>query len=144
MTIKQISLFIENKPGHLGAICRTLADARVNIVTLSLADTQQFGIVRLIVDDWEKANAVLNGAGFVVNVRDVMAVVVNDEPGGLAALLDVIGKAGVNIEYMYAFADHLGQQAVLVFRFDDLARADQALADAGIQVLSPGDILNLR
>ena len=71
MTIKQISLFLENKPGHLASICKALADAKINIVTLSLADTQQFGIVRLIVDDWEKADAVLKAAGFAVNVRDV-------------------------------------------------------------------------
>ncbi len=94
MTIKQISLFLENKPGHLGAICRTLADARINIVTLSLADTQQFGIVRLIVEEWERAQQVLEQAGYIVNVRDVVAATVRDEPGGMAVLLDTIHAAG--------------------------------------------------
>lgn len=144
MTIKQISLFIENKPGHLGAICQTLTDAGINIVTLSLADTQQFGIVRLIVADWEKARDVLAKAGFVVNVRDVLAVAVRDEPGGMTELLDILGKGGVNIEYMYAFAAHLGEEAVLVFRFDDLEKAEKILADAGRTILDPGTILKLK
>jgi hypothetical protein len=144
MTIKQISLFLENKPGHLASICKALADAKINIVTLSLADTQQFGIVRLIVDDWEKADAVLKAAGFAVNVRDVLAVGVRDEPGGMTALLAIIEKAGVNIEYMYAFAAHVGSEAVLVFRFDDGAKAEKALADAGVQILPPSEALKLR
>ena len=144
MTIKQISLFLENKPGHLASICKALADAKINIVTLSLADTQQFGIVRLIVDDWEKAGAVLKAAGFAVNVRDVLAVGVRDEPGGMTALLAIIEKAGVNIEYMYAFAAHVGSEAVLVFRFDDGAKAEAALAQAGVQILSPAEVLKLR
>ena len=144
MTIKQISLFLENKPGHLASICKALADAKINIVTLSLADTQQFGIVRLIVDDWEKADAVLKAAGFAVNVRDVLAVGVRDEPGGMTALLAIIEKAGVNIEYMYAFAAHVGSEAVLVFRFDDSVKAEKALADAGVQILPPSEALKLR
>ena len=140
MTIKQISLFLENKPGHLGAICRTLADARINIVTLSLADTQQFGIVRLIVEEWERAQQVLEQAGYIVNVRDVVAATVRDEPGGMAALLDVIHAAGVNIEYMYAFAFRRGEEAVLVFRFDNADKAVAALKAAGLNVLGSVDL----
>jgi len=140
MTIKQISLFLENKPGHLNAICRTLADAGINIVTLALADTQQFGIVRMIVEDWERARQVLETAGFVVNVRDVVAAAVADQPGGMARLLDVIQQAGVNIEYMYAFAFRRGQEAVLVFRFDNPARAVDALKAAGLNVLGGVDL----
>ena len=135
MTIKQISLFLENKPGHLNAICRTLADAGINIVTLSLADTQQFGIVRMIVEDWARARQVLEAAGFVVNVRDVVAAAVADQPGGMARLLDVIQQAGVNIEYMYAFAFRRGREAVLVFRFDQPEQAVAALKAAGHNVL---------
>jgi hypothetical protein len=135
MKIQQISLFLENKPGHLNAICRTLSEARINIVTLSLADTQQFGIVRLIVEDWQRAKGVLEQSGYVVNVREVVAVTVADRPGGLAELLDVIGTAGVNIEYMYAFTFHHGQEAVLVFRFDEPDRAIGALHAAGRNVL---------
>jgi len=135
MKIKQISLFLENKPGHLNAICRTLAEAGINIVTLSLADTQQFGIVRLIVEEWQKAKDVLEAAGYVVNVREVVAAAVSDRPGGMAEMLDIIGKAGVNIEYMYAFTFRHGKEAVLVFRFDNPDRAIEALKDAGRDVL---------
>jgi hypothetical protein len=135
MKIHQISLFLENKPGHLNAICRTLADAQINIVTLSLADTQQFGIVRLIVEEWQKAKEVLEGAGYVVNVREVVAASVADKPGGMAEILDIIGKAGVNIEYMYAFTFRHGKEAVLVFRFDNPDRAIEALKAAGRGVL---------
>ncbi len=135
MKIQQISLFLENKPGHLNAICRTLADAQLNIVTLSLADTQQFGIVRLIIEDWKKAKDVLEKAGYVVNVREVVAAAVPDRPGGMAEILDVIGKAGVNIEYMYAFTFRHGEEAVLVFRFDNPDRAIDVLKAAGRNVL---------
>jgi len=136
MKIQQISLFLENKPGHLNAICRTLSESRINIVTLSLADTQQFGIVRLIVEDWEKAKRVLEAAGYVVNVREVVAATVKDAPGGMAEILDVIQGAGVNIEYMYAFTFKHGDQAVLVFRFDNPDKAAAALKAAGHDVLS--------
>jgi len=144
MTIKQISVFMENKPGHLASICRTLAAAGINIVTLSIADTQQFGVVRLIVDDWEKARDTLAAAGIAANIRDVLAVGVRDEPGGMTALLEKIEKSGVNIEYMYAFAAHIGKEAILVFRFDDLEKAEKALSDAGVQVIAPEQILKLR
>jgi len=140
MKIQQISLFLENKPGHLRAICRALADARVNIVTLSLADTQQFGIVRLIVDDWQRARATLEQAGFVVHVREVVVVTVPDRPGGLADLLESIEKNGVNIEYMYAFAARREDQAVMVFRFDDPDKAIAALQSAGREVLAGSEL----
>lgn len=142
MTIKQISLFLENKPGHLSAICRTLAEARINIVTLSLADTQQFGIVRMIVEEWARAQQVLEAAGFVVNVRDVVAVAVSDRPGGLAALLDAIQAADVNIEYMYAFSFRRGEKAVMVFRFDQADNAVAALKIAGHDVLGGVDLFD--
>ena len=135
MKINQISLFLENKPGHLNAVCRTLAEAQINIVTLSLADTQQFGIVRLIVEEWQKAKTVLEQAGYVVNVREVVAATVPDRPGGMAEVLDAVSQAGVNIEYMYAFAFHHGTEAVLVFRFDNPDRAIEALKAAGRNVL---------
>lgn len=140
MKIHQISLFLENKPGHLNAICRTLADNTINIVTLSLADTQQFGIVRLIIEDWAKAQRVLEKAGYVVNVREVVAATVPDRPGGMAEILDVVSAAGVNIEYMYAFTAKHGKSAVVIFRFDNPDTAIQALKDAQQDVLSPVDL----
>lgn len=135
MKINQISLFLENKPGHLSGICRTLAQNNINIVTLSLADTQQFGIVRLIVEDWQRAKDVLEAAGHIVNVREVVAATVADRPGGMAEILDLIGGAGINIEYMYAFTFRHGSESILVFRFDNPDKAIQVLQDAGRDVL---------
>ena len=128
MTVKQISIFLENKPGRLSGICRTLADAGVSISTLSLADTADFGIVRMIVDDHAKGVAALSGAGFTVKETDVVKATVPDRPGGMAELVAKLDKAGVNIEYSYAYALGGTDQAVLVFRFDDNAKAEAALA----------------
>ena len=137
MTIKQLSLFMENKPGHLASICKTLAATNVNIVTLSLADTQQFGIVRLIVNDCDKARDALSKAGFAVNVRDVLAVGVPDEPGGMARLLDIIGAAGVNIEYMYAFLGGKDvEHAYMIIRVGNADQEEAKLASKGLKILT--------
>ncbi len=127
MKFPQISIFIENRPGHLIAPCRLLAAAGINIVALSLAETQKYGILRLIVRDWQKAREVLEANGFRVSVTDVLAVQVQDRPGGLVAVLEPIVAAGLNVEYMYAFATKMGDEAVLVFRFEDPDAALQAL-----------------
>ena len=140
MRIRQISIFLENKPGQLSTICRDLAEAKINIVTLSLADTSDFGIVRMIVDDHEKAKAVLTDRGHAVNVREVIAVCVPDRPGGMAEVMQVLDAAGANIEYSYAFAFHEGEKAVLVFRFDDNAKAETALKKAGYTTLGEEEI----
>ena len=142
MHIRQISIFLENKPGQLAALCRDLADADINIATLSLADTSDFGIARMIVDDHEKARQVLGGKGHTVNVREVVAVCVPDRPGGMAEVMQVLDKAGANIEYSYAFAFHKGEKAVLVFRFSDNALAEHALAEAGFLTLNEQDVLD--
>ena len=135
MRIRQISMFLENKPGQLSAACRTLAESDINIATLSLADTSDFGIVRMIVDDHEKAKQVLSEKGHVVNVREVIAVCVPDRPGGMAAVMQVLDRSGANIEYSYAFAFHKGEKAVLVFRFSDNDRAEAALKAAGLTTI---------
>ena len=140
MRIRQISIFLENRPGQLSAICRDLADAGINIATLSLADTADFGIVRMIVDDHEKAKSILTEKGHVVNVREVIAVCVPDRPGGMAEVMQVLDKAGANIEYSYAFAFHRGEKAVLVFRFDDNAKAESALKAAGYTTLGENEV----
>ena len=142
MVIRQISIFLENKPGQLSAICQALADAEINIATLSLADTSDFGIVRMIVDDHEKAKAVLTDKGHVVNVREVVAVCVPDRPGGMSEVMQVLDKSGANIEYSYAFAFHKGEKAVLVFRFADNHKAEQALAEAKYVTLSESELKN--
>ena len=133
-------MFLENRPGQLSAICQALADADINIATLSLADTSDFGIARMIVDDHEKAKAVLSEKGHVVNVREVIAVCVPDRPGGMAEVMQVLDKAGANIEYSYAFAFHKGEKAVLVFRFSDNDKAESALKTAGYTTLGEEEI----
>jgi hypothetical protein len=141
MQLRQISIFLENKPGQLSQICRDLADAGISITTLSLADSSDFGIVRMIVDDHEKAQNVLTGKGHVVNVCTVVAVAVPDTPGGMAGVTAVLDSVGVNIEYSYAFAFHAGEKAVLVFRFTDNAKAEAALSGAGYTTLSESEVL---
>ena len=143
MKIHQISLFLENKPGHLKAISDTLSQAGINILTLSLADTQQFGIVRLIVQDWGKAKKELEAAGHAVNIREVVAATVPDRPGGFAEVLSTLDGSGVNIEYMYAFSYHQQSDAIMVFRFDDPDRAISALTAAGYTILDEQGMLSL-
>jgi phenylacetic acid degradation protein PaaD len=140
MKIHQLSIFLENKPGHLDAACKALSVAGISILTLSLADTQQFGILRLIVKDWEKAKSVLEAKGFVVNVTEMVATEIMDEPGGLQRILAVVDTAGLNIEYMYAFAYRRENAAVLLFRFDKPDDAIRALKKAGIGVLGKVDL----
>ena len=141
MKIQQIAVFLQNKPGHLSGICKTLKDNGINIVTLSLADTQQFGILRLIVKDWQTAAKKLEEAGYLTQLREVVAVEVRDEPGGMFAVLDAVGKAGVNVEYVYAFTFHKNAaSAILVFRFDDPDKALAALQSSNINVLSNIDL----
>jgi hypothetical protein len=137
MRIPQLSLFLENRPGRMIAPCKLLADAGINIVTLSLADSEQFGVLRLIVREWQRAREVLEAAGCVVAVTEVLAVEVADKPGGLVELLTLFEQAGINVDYMYAFSARLGDRAVLVFRFDDLDAAITALTRAGINPVSP-------
>jgi hypothetical protein len=142
MNIQQLSLFVENKSGGLVAPCRVLADWGINIVTLSLADTQRYGILRLIVEDWQNARKALTEAGFVVNVTEVLAVEVADRPGGLSELLATIEASKTSIEYMYAFTYGGGGKAVMVFRFDDMERAAAALRQAGVSLVTPVDLFS--
>jgi len=143
MKLNQLSVFLENKPGQLGIPGRALAEAGLNILTLSLADTQQFGILRLIVRDWEKAKAILEKAGCVVNVTEVVAIEVADRPGGLADVLEIIEKASLNIEYMYAFTFRRGDKAVIVFRFDDPDAAIALMQSKGINVVGNIELYQL-
>jgi hypothetical protein len=142
MKIRQLSLFLENRQGQLRVPCKVLGDAGIDILTMSLADTQQFGILRLIVKDWEKAKRALEGAGVVVNVTDVLAIDVPDRPGGLASVLESFEKAGLGIEYMYALAAsrERGKYATLVFRLDDPDRAAKLLGPAGVKLLSSEEL----
>lgn len=140
MKLTQVSVFLENKPGRLSEPCRTLAEAGINILTISLADTQQFGILRLIVRDWQKAKAVLEGAGFVVNIAEVVAIEVEDRPGGLHDILEIIEQCGINVEYMYAFTFRKGDKAIIVFRFEHPDQAFKHLSGRGLKVLESAEL----
>ncbi len=140
MKIQQLSIFAENKPGHVAGPCRMLAEQGVNIRALSLADTQKFGILRLIVSDVAKATKALEAAGHVVKTTEVIAVQVSDEPGGLAQVLAALEGSPTNIEYMYAFPFGHQGKAVLIFRFDDPDAAIKVLQAKGVAVL-PGDLI---
>ncbi|MCL2304471.1 MAG: ACT domain-containing protein [Planctomycetaceae bacterium] len=127
MKIKQISLFLENKPGRVAGACRILADAGINIETMSLADTEQFGILRLIVQDWKKAVQVFEQHGIVVKLTDVIALQVPNKPGGLADLLGLLDQAQLNIEYTYTIFCGKQETSTLIFRFNDSETAIQTL-----------------
>jgi hypothetical protein len=140
MKIHQLSLFLENKPGRLMEPCRLLAGAGISIRTLSVADTHQFGILRMIVSDWQTATALLKEAGCVVNVTEVLAVEVPDRPGGLAGILEIFEDSGINIEYMYAFTFGRQGRAVLIFRFDKPDDAIARLQAAGVNVVESVEV----
>jgi hypothetical protein len=141
MKIKQLSLFVENKPGHLLAPCRLLADHHIDLRALSVADTQHFGVLRLIVAEPDQAAKLLEDKGFVVKTTEVLAVEVEDRPGGLARVLAALEGSPLNIEYMYAFPFGHDDRAVLIFRFDDPDAAIARMQAAAISVLSTTEIL---
>jgi hypothetical protein len=143
MKVEQISIFLENKSGRLADVAGVLAQAGVNIRALSLADTTDFGILRLIVNDTEKAKQVLKNCGFTVGKTEVIAVEVSDRPGGLAAILGVMKDNGINVEYMYAFVQKSGGNAIIIFRFDELEKAIDTLQKAGIRILKGEEVYAL-
>jgi len=136
MKLHQLSVFLENKPGQLKAVCEALAAANLNIRTMTLADTKEFGIVPMILRDWEQAQAVLQAAGFVATSSEVLALEVMDQPGGLAEVLNSIDDAKLNVEYMYAFTFGRDDKAILIFRFDNPDAALERLRERGINVIS--------
>jgi hypothetical protein len=136
--VEQISVFLENKSGRLSEVTRALGAGGVNVRALTLADTTDFGILRLIVDDNAKAVELLKKQGFTVGTTSVVAIEVPDRPGGLADILDRIGQAGLNVEYMYAFVERRSDNAVVIFRFDETEKAIAVLQKAGVSIL-PGE-----
>jgi hypothetical protein len=135
MKVEQISIFIENKSGRLAEVASVLGEAGINIRALSLADTSDFGILRLIVNDSEMAKQILKEKGFTVGKTEVVAIEVPDRPGGLSEILHVLDKDGINVEYMYAFVERCGGNAVIIFRFDETDKAIQCLVEKGFSVL---------
>ncbi len=143
MKVQQISVFIENIPGRLAEVTKVLGNAGVNIRALSLADTSDFGVLRLIVDKIDRAKEVLAEHQFTVTKTDVVAVEVPDRPLGLAGILQRLDAAGVTVEYLYAFVERMGENAVIIFRFDNVDEAVKVLQGAGIEILPGERIYNL-
>jgi hypothetical protein len=143
MRVEQIAVFLENKSGRLAEITRILAENEINIRALSVADTADFGILRLIVDKVDLAKEVLRAGGFTVGKTNVVAVEVPDRAGGLASVLKVINEVGLNVEYMYAFVNKSGANAVLIFRFDEMDKAIAVLQEKGFALLTGAQICAL-
>ncbi len=139
--IQQLSIFLENRVGRLAEVTRVLGEAGIDILAISVADTADFGILRLIVDDVEKASGALKTHGTVCTVNPVSVVPVAGVPGGLAKVLQVIHDSGLNVEYMYAVSQRAIQDPVMVFRFPHPEEAEKAFADAGIEQLTLNELL---
>lgn len=140
MFIKQLSIFVENRKGGLAEILSELGEKGIDICALALADTTDFGILRLIVNDSARAEEILREHGVAVKINNVLGIAVDDRPGGLSAALAVLNQAGLAIEYMYAFVGDNDRHAMVVLRTDDDQKALQALASEGVSILSEADL----
>lgn len=143
MFIKQLSIFVENKPGRLATITNLLKQNDIDIRALSIADTRDFGIMRLIVNDPEKAENVFKEAGCTVSLTNVIAVGIDDKPGGLAQAMDVLYANNISVEYMYAFISKTDNTAYVILRVENNEKALEALKDNNIQILSAEDIYRM-
>ncbi len=136
MSVRQISVFLENKKGRLAEATTTLSKEKINIRALSLADTADFGVLRIIVDSPDRALVALKAHGFVAQVTEVIAVEVEDRPGGLAHILEVLDEDNVNVEYLYAYVEKTRNNAIVICRVEDRPRALQILEKHGIATLN--------
>ncbi len=143
MSIKQITVFVQNKKGTLVSLTETLSKNNVNLRALSIAETQDFGILRLIVNDEKTAEKVLSENGYVMKVIDVVGVKIADDPGKLTEALDVLDKADINVEYLYAFMARTEKHAYVVLRVEDNASAEAVLVNAGFKMITEADINKL-
>ena len=143
MKLRQISVFLENRTGRLAEVTRALGDTSVNIRAMAVADTSEFGILRLLVDKPDDAVRALNEHGLTVRLTDVIAVEIVDRPGGLATILALLHGKGVNVEYMYAFLERHRDNAILVFRFEDPEAAIEILQEADVKVFTAEEIAAL-
>ncbi len=140
MTVTQISVFLENKCGRLAKVASVLGGNNINIRALSIADTSDFGILRLIVDDPQRSIEVLKAEGFAVSETDVIAVKVQDKPGGLAECLKTFNGCGANIEYMYAFVGSFQKNAIVIFKVEDVHHIGKLLQEAGMRLLTTEEL----
>lgn len=143
MLIKQLSIFVENKHGRLAEITRLLKENNIDIRALSIADTRDFGIMRLIVNNPDKAEKVFKDAGCTVSLTEVIAIGIDDKPGGLAVAMDVLYKANISVEYMYAFISRTDDMAYVILRVEENDEAIKALNDAKVKILTKDDIYEM-
>ncbi len=143
MKVEQIAIFLENKSGRMADITAILAQNGINIRAMSLADTADFGILRLIVNDTERARQILKENGFTVGTTEVIVAEVEDKPGGLARVLQVIKDGNLNIEYMYAFTQKSGESGLIIFRFDELDKAIDMLLKSDVRLLSGEEVYSI-
>ncbi|MDR0928287.1 MAG: amino acid-binding protein [Oscillospiraceae bacterium] len=143
MYVQQISVFIENQPGTLAEFSELLSREGIDLVALSIADTTNFGIIRCIVSDYERAMKVMGDAGYTARLTDVLAVKVPDAPGGMARAVRELTNAGISIEYLYSFVRTAGANALLIFRVEDLAKATQVLNECGVEMITQEQIRTL-
>ncbi len=140
MLVKQISVFLENKEGRVAQVTQILSDSDINIRALSIADTTEFGILRLIVDKPELAEKALKDEGFTVSITEVIAISIEDEPGGLAKALEVLHKNRISVEYIYAFISKTSHKANVILRVEDCERAIKTLEEGGFLVLRASEV----
>ncbi|MBE7037388.1 MAG: acetolactate synthase [Ruminococcaceae bacterium] len=140
MSVKQISIFIENKKGSLSEVTKFIAESKINLLALSIADTQDFGILRIITEDADKARDILRDAGYTAVATSVLAAALDDTPGSMANILEILTNADINVEYTYAFMSHIKDKAYMIFRVDNNDKATKALIDANISVIDQKDI----
>ena len=143
MRINQVSIFLENRAGRLNEVTELLGRRKINIRALSLADTSDFGILRLIVDKPNKAYDALHKAGFTTRFTEVIAVEMPDRPGGLASVLKIFQEAELNVEYLYSFVEKLKEGAVVIFRTEEIDRAIEILKEKGVNLLTEKDVYQL-
>ena len=143
MKVRQISIFLENRPGRLEEVAEILGGADINIRAMSLADTSDFGIIRLIVNKPDEAVEKLRNSGFTVRENEVIATEVADKPGGLAELLRLFSKAGISIEYMYGFISSTAESAIMILRVEAEAKALKTLQDAGMKLITGEEIYSI-
>jgi len=142
-TIKQVSIFIENTKGRLAQVCGLLGDNKINIKALTIAESPEFGILRVVLDDTETAKKILKENGFIATIASVVAVEVSDTPGGLAKALKILADNDINLEYMYGFVEKASEQALMVLKFDNLEKAMEVLQKNNISVVEEKVALGL-
>ncbi len=141
MKVTQLSIFLENKPGHLENVLQVLKNGQINIITLTIAETADFGILRMIINDPSKGEALLKQNGFTCSTTDVLAIQIDDTPGSLHQAIETFARRKLNIEYMYAFTEKRDDKAVMIFRFDNADLAAKALLEEGYALVKNNDLI---